>query len=48
MLADMSGGDARVALDTLGFIVDNLSEKNKIDVKIIEEALQRQTALAAR
>ena len=44
VLADMSGGDARVALDTLGFIVDNLSEKNKIDVKIIEEALQRQAA----
>ena len=26
ILADMSNGDCRVALDTLGFIVDNLSE----------------------
>jgi len=44
VLADMSGGDARVALDTLGFIVDNLSEEDRVDMKIIAEAMQRQTA----
>ena len=43
LLADMSGGDARVALDTLGFIIDNLEEGKEIDNKVIEEALQRQT-----
>ena len=43
VLADMSGGDARVALDTLGFIIDNLDEGKIIDNRIIEEALQRQT-----
>lgn len=44
VLADMSSGDARVALDTLGFIVDNLSEDSKVDMKIIAEAMQRQTS----
>lgn len=43
ILADMSSGDARVALDTLGFIVDNLSDGNTIDTKIVGEAFQRQT-----
>ncbi|MCB6993165.1 replication-associated recombination protein A [bacterium 210820-DFI.6.37] len=43
ILADMSGGDARVALDTLGFIVDNLSEGAGIDETIVGEAMQRQT-----
>lgn len=43
MLAEMSGGDARVALDTLGFIIDNLSEGSLLDEKIIGEAMQRQT-----
>lgn len=42
-LAEMSGGDARVALDTLGFIVDNLKKGTGIDDKIISEAMQRQT-----
>ena len=42
MLAEMSGGDARVTLDTLGFIVDNLSEGAELDEKIIGEAMQRQ------
>jgi len=42
-MAEMSGGDARVALDTLGFIIDNLDEGKAIDVKIIGEAMQRQT-----
>lgn len=43
MLAEMSGGDARVALDTLGFIIDNLSEGSLLDEKIIGEAMQRKT-----
>lgn len=48
ILADMSAGDARVALDTLGFIVDNLSEGAKIDEKIVGEAMQRQTTFYDR
>jgi len=43
ILADMSNGDARIALDTLGFIVDNLNEDRRIDSEIIGEAMQRQT-----
>ena len=39
----MSGGDCRVALDTLGFIVDNLSEGSTLDSEIVAEAMQRQT-----
>ena len=41
ILADMANGDARVALDTLGFIVDNLSDDDAIDSKIVSEAMQR-------
>ncbi len=48
MLAQMSNGDCRVALDTLGFIVDNLSENSVIDKKIIGEAMQRQTVFYDR
>ena len=43
LLADMSGGDCRVALDTLGFIIDNLSEGGRLDRDIVSEAMQRQT-----
>lgn len=43
MLSEMSSGDARVAIDTLGFIVDNLNEGQKIDISIVGEAMQRQT-----
>ena len=43
LLADMSGGDARVALDTLGFIADNLSSGEVMSKEIIGEAMQRQT-----
>lgn len=43
ILADMSDGDARVALDALGFIADNLSEGKKIDSDVIGEAMQRRT-----
>lgn len=44
ILADMSNGDCRVALDTLGFIVDNLSEGQPITKEIVGEAMQQQTA----
>ena len=43
ILAEMSSGDCRVALDTLGFIVDNLSEDRRIDKDIVGEAMQKQT-----
>ena len=39
----MSNGDCRVALDTLGFIVDNLGEGRTLDKEIVGEAMQRQT-----
>lgn len=41
ILAQLAGGDARVALDAVGFIVDNLSEGQVIDKKIVSEAMQR-------
>ncbi|MCQ2550769.1 MAG: replication-associated recombination protein A [Clostridia bacterium] len=41
ILADLSNGDARVALDTTGFIVDNLGDGQKIDKDVIAEAMQR-------
>jgi len=47
ILADMAGGDARVALDTLGFIVDNLDisggegSRSKITKELVSEAMQR-------
>jgi len=43
ILAEMSSGDARIALDALGFIIDNIDEGRAIDKYIIEEAMQRQT-----
>ena len=43
VLAEMSGGDARIALDTLGFIADNLDGDRRIDNAVIGEAMQRQT-----
>lgn len=42
-LADLSSGDARIALDTLGFISDNLKEGRRIDLAVVGEAMQRQT-----
>jgi putative ATPase len=42
-LADMSGGDARIALDRLGFIADNLEEGGRITSDAVREAMQRQT-----
>ena len=43
ILADMAGGDGRIALDTLGFIVNNLNQGEKIMPQIIEEAMQQRT-----
>ncbi|MBQ9060782.1 MAG: replication-associated recombination protein A [Firmicutes bacterium] len=43
LLAQMSGGDCRRALDALGFIVDNLPEGRKIDRELVAEAMQKQT-----
>jgi len=43
MLAEMSSGDCRVALDALGFIVDNLNEGSRIDASVVGEAMQQQT-----
>ncbi|MBQ6497067.1 MAG: replication-associated recombination protein A [Firmicutes bacterium] len=43
ILAKMAGGDCRIALDALGFIVDNLSEGQVIDKAIVAEAMQKQT-----
>jgi len=42
-LAAMAGGDCRVALDALGFIVDNLQEGQTLDRAIVAEAMQKQT-----
>ena len=41
VLAQLASGDARVALDAVGFIVDNLVEGQTIDKKIVSEAMQR-------
>ena len=47
-IATMCSGDARMALDTTGFIVDNLEEGAKIDDKIVQEAMQRKTTFYNR
>ena len=41
LLAELSGGDGRVALDTLGFIVDNLDLTQKLTAEKVGEAMQR-------
>ena len=41
ILAALSGGDGRVSLDTLGFIVDNLDLSKKITKDMVAEAMQR-------
>jgi len=43
VLADMSNGDARIGLDAMGFILDNLKEGGIIDMAVVREAMQRQT-----
>ena len=47
MIADRSGGDARLALDTLGFVADNM-EGRCISLKTVGEAMQRQTSFYDR
>ena len=41
ILAELSNGDARVSLDTLGFIVDNLDLEKMITKELVAEAMQR-------
>lgn len=41
VLADLSNGDARVALDTIGFIIDNLGDGEVITNDTVAEAMQR-------
>lgn len=43
VLADMSNGDARIGLDAMGFILDNLKEGASIDLAVVREAMQQQT-----
>ncbi|HHX13463.1 MAG TPA: replication-associated recombination protein A [Clostridiales bacterium] len=40
-LADLASGDARVALDALGFIADNLNPGQAIDLAVVGEAVQK-------
>jgi putative ATPase len=47
MLADRSNGDARIALDTLGFVAENM-DGTHMDLQVIGEAMQRQTAFYDR
>lgn len=47
MIADRSGGDARVALDTLGFVAENMTE-NHMTLEMVGEAMQRQTSFYDR
>ncbi len=41
MLAELSAGDARIALDTLGFVIENMGEDFLITKDIVGESLQR-------
>ncbi|MDO4553137.1 MAG: replication-associated recombination protein A [Bacillota bacterium] len=43
MIAELSSGDARIALDTLGFISENLKPGGLVDLAAVGEAMQRQT-----
>ncbi|MDR0886067.1 MAG: replication-associated recombination protein A [Clostridiales Family XIII bacterium] len=43
LLASMTSGDARVALDRLGFMADNMEKDAVIDKALVQEAMQRQT-----
>jgi putative ATPase len=48
ILADMSGGDARIGLDRLGFIAENLGSEERITKALVAEAMQRQTTFYDR
>ena len=41
LIGSMANGDARVTLDTVGFIVDNLGDGQTITKEIVAEAMQR-------
>ncbi len=45
IIADMSSGDARIALETLGFIVDNIELPATITAAMVEDAMQRKVFL---
>lgn len=47
MIADRSNGDARIALDTLGFIAENMNG-NELTIELAGEAMQRQTSFYDR
>ncbi len=47
MIADRSNGDARIALDTLGFVADNM-QGDELTLKLVGEAMQRQTTFYDR
>ncbi len=47
-LASISNGDARVALDALGFIIDNMDDDRTIDLSVVEEATQRKATFYNR
>lgn len=43
MIVELSSGDARIVLDTLGFLVHNLGDRKKIDTDLVMEAMQKRT-----
>ena len=43
LISELSNGDARIALDTLGFISDNIPNGTLVNEETISEAMQRQT-----
>ncbi len=45
ILADLANGDARVALDTAGFIADNLEEGQTVTGEVVAEAMQRKVGI---
>lgn len=47
-LADMSSGDARIALDTLDFLAGNMGKQQLITLALVGEAMQRQTTFYDR
>lgn len=42
-IAQMCNGDARIALDTLGFIGENIKTGTQVNSSVVSEAMQRQT-----
>src|SRR5659263_100874 len=42
-IAQMCNGDARIALDTLGFIGENIKTGTLVNRELVSEAMQRQT-----